>query len=529
MVAPVGSTLALAVALALTWCVPAAAESAIKVISSSGPLEQIVVSDDLRCQVKHVLDEEGSFYHPSAAPGNCGTFLAAGETVFAPDCCVDGVDFTPVSQSEVTGSGTGADPHTVVTVVDAEAAGLRLTQTDSYVVGSESYRTDIEVSNLAGEPALEGMPVVLYHAADCFLQDSDHGFGFFDSLTGGVYCALNANNSPPARVEGFAPITPGSHYMEAYYSTLWSSIDGASFPDTAEPDVFQDNGAGLSWSATVPEGGSITRSLQTGFSPAGVVVPPQCSDGTDNDGDGKTDFPADPGCDSSTDNDEVDLAGPPQCSDGTDNDGDGKADHPADPGCDSPADDEETDSPRDLEPDLGKTAVAKLLGGRVNLLTPGADGCTRLEPAREIPMRSIIDVSNGEIRVVTEEAEDESRRTADFSEGVFKLRQRKKNGFLTDAKLVDQSPCGNAGVAAKTAAKKKKRSRLFSRGKSGHRTTGAGGSATVRGTRWLTANLPGGRTRFTCIKGRLRIRDYIRHKTVFIVEGESYTTGRSSP
>ena len=33
---------------------------------------------------------------------------------------------------------------------------------------------------------------------------------------------------------------------------------------------------------------------------------PQCSDGADNDGDGKVDYPADPGCSSSTDNNEVD-------------------------------------------------------------------------------------------------------------------------------------------------------------------------------------------------------------------------------
>jgi hypothetical protein len=41
----------------------------------------------------------------------------------------------------------------------------------------------------------------------------------------------------------------------------------------------------------------------------GEVVPPQCSDGIDNDGDGKIDFPADPGCTDASDNDETDIAG----------------------------------------------------------------------------------------------------------------------------------------------------------------------------------------------------------------------------
>ena len=68
----------------------------------------------------------------------------------------------------------------------------------------------------------------------------------------------------------------------------------------------------------------------------------QCSDGTDNDGDGKIDFPADPGCSGPTDDDEADNK--TECNDGVDNDGDGKIDFPADPGCSSARDNSEADS-----------------------------------------------------------------------------------------------------------------------------------------------------------------------------------------
>ncbi len=73
-----------------------------------------------------------------------------------------------------------------------------------------------------------------------------------------------------------------------------------------------------------------------------VIQPsnPQCSNGLDDDGDGKIDYPADPGCSSANDTDETDIA---QCSDGIDNDGDGKIDYPADPGCSSSADNNEAD------------------------------------------------------------------------------------------------------------------------------------------------------------------------------------------
>jgi hypothetical protein len=70
--------------------------------------------------------------------------------------------------------------------------------------------------------------------------------------------------------------------------------------------------------------------------------PPACSDGTDNDSDGFTDYPADPGCMSATDTDETDPP-PAACADGIDNDADGFTDYPADPGCASAADTDETD------------------------------------------------------------------------------------------------------------------------------------------------------------------------------------------
>jgi large repetitive protein len=62
----------------------------------------------------------------------------------------------------------------------------------------------------------------------------------------------------------------------------------------------------------------------------------QCNDGTDNNGDGKIDYPADPGCTSTGDNSEDTVCpGPtcPECADGIDNDGDTRIDYPADPSC----------------------------------------------------------------------------------------------------------------------------------------------------------------------------------------------------
>jgi hypothetical protein len=67
-----------------------------------------------------------------------------------------------------------------------------------------------------------------------------------------------------------------------------------------------------------------------------ICTPVACIDGTDNDGDGKTDYPNDPGCDDMLDDDETDAcpgAGCPVCANGADDDTDTKTDFPADPSC----------------------------------------------------------------------------------------------------------------------------------------------------------------------------------------------------
>jgi micrococcal nuclease len=73
------------------------------------------------------------------------------------------------------------------------------------------------------------------------------------------------------------------------------------------------------------------------------VAEPACSDGADNDGDGRADYPLDPGCSSSTDTDERGASY--QCDDGADNDADGVADYPGDSDCSSAYDSTESTPP----------------------------------------------------------------------------------------------------------------------------------------------------------------------------------------
>lgn len=80
----------------------------------------------------------------------------------------------------------------------------------------------------------------------------------------------------------------------------------------------------------------------TGAPGAATCSPAACNDAVDQDGDGRTGFPSDPGCTGPNDGDETDdcnlpggPAGPncPQCANGADDDGDLLTDYPADTGC----------------------------------------------------------------------------------------------------------------------------------------------------------------------------------------------------
>ena len=175
------AAIAVAMAFAVLLTVAPRAFAAQQVITSAGPLNNIFLNDNLACQANHTGDTDEEFFG-GTDPGACGTFLSTGGVDYGATVPAGNsrTDYTPVSQTPVTGTGTAADPFKVVTVVDVAATGLRITQTDSYVVGDENYRSDIAVTNSSSG----AVDATLYHAADCFLQDSDLGFGFADSSNG---------------------------------------------------------------------------------------------------------------------------------------------------------------------------------------------------------------------------------------------------------------------------------------------------------------------------------------------------------
>ncbi|HEY6894286.1 MAG TPA: hypothetical protein VI258_08975, partial [Rhodanobacteraceae bacterium] len=173
--------------------------------------------------------------------------------------------FTPVSQSGVTGAGTSASPYAVTTVVTVGGTGLSITQVDSYVVGQETYRTDVTVTN----DGAAAVSAILFRAFDCYLGGSDSGYGVVNGT--GPGCSQNPNNVPAGRIEQIVPLNGGNNYYESGYDAVWTWIGThAAFPNTCDCSTLEDNGSGISWNITIPPGGSVTRSNLTVFSPLGT-------------------------------------------------------------------------------------------------------------------------------------------------------------------------------------------------------------------------------------------------------------------
>ena len=247
---------------------------------ADGPLVRIAISDTLNCSINYQGDRYNEFFNSRSAhdPADCGTFLAVGSELFGPGelnsraaASMGTTTWTPVSQTK-SGTGTQADPWVLTTVV--RGGGFEITQTDTYSTGNEFYATTSSVKNISDA----AKDFTLYHAADCYLQDNDYGFGEYDESTGTIICRAedpeNGQHTDRGRVEQFVPTTAGSNYYYSSYNEVWDKLkDRAPLPNKLErADSNRDNGMALSWTRTLEPNATVDYSLVTSFSPKGQVA-----------------------------------------------------------------------------------------------------------------------------------------------------------------------------------------------------------------------------------------------------------------
>ena len=159
------------------------------------------------------------------------------------------------------------------------------------------------------------------------------------------------------------------------------------------------------------------------------------------------------------------------------------------------------------------------MSGTVKIKRPGRKRFVTLTAEAQIPVGSSIDTRRGRIAITAAQGAGKTA-SADFYDGLFKLTQAKRSK-LTSLTLTERLSCPRKGSAS-AAAKKKKKRRLWGDGSGKFRTKGKHSAATVVGTKWLVED----RCKSTLtrvVRGRVKVRDFAKKKTVTVRAGKRYT------
>jgi hypothetical protein len=228
-------------------------------------------SPDLGCTLVTNEDLRDEFYTSFESSNDaCGTFLAVEGKLYGPATVPAGQGlgsysfWTPVEEN-FSGEGTSADPFVEVNTVEAGATGIRLTETDRWEEGGDTVHSEYAAS---GEPG-DSRQVRLYRAADCYVGDSDVGFGTYDSSSQSVGCLRTDTNGLEFQ-EQLRPISPaGATSAESFYSEIWEDVaTQGPLADTCRCGEEIDDGVATSWGLGLHGTSPVTASSQFAFVPA---------------------------------------------------------------------------------------------------------------------------------------------------------------------------------------------------------------------------------------------------------------------
>jgi hypothetical protein len=525
---------------------PAAPAMADVTITSTGPLTSIYLGESLACQVDL---GDGARQIFGGVPGSCFTDLVA-------------TGLVPSSQSAVTGGGTSPnDPFTVTTEM-FNSAGITLRRTDTYVTGDRFWTSEVTVINSSGAP----LDDVLWHGLDCFVAGNDAGYGFFAAGTGAVYCAQNAGGGNIMLGLVPNPSSPPSRHYEGPFSGAFQP-GPTGFGNTCSGD-FVDNGAGLSWQISVPNGSQVSRTFRTTFEPAGTrcavtaqpdTLPPDATissapPGSTPSRDASFSFgSSDPSArfECSLDGGAFEACSSPKSYTGLSEGAhtfvvraiDAAGNQSSDTHSWTIAAQAQRKTLKDLPPPVvGKMANVEPVKGTVLVGIPAgkssAGGAARasqkglrfvpLEEARQIPIGSFMNTRKGTVRLQNAVgAATTKTQQGNFGGGLFQvLQSRKKRAKgLTDLVLkggkFNNCKPKRRSRPARAALSRRRLRRLRANAKGRYRTRGRYSAATVRGTKWtVTDRCDGTLTKVS--RGKVAVRDFRRKRTILLRAGKSY-------
>jgi hypothetical protein len=141
------------------------------------------------------------------------------------------------------------------------------------------------------------------------------------------------------------------------------------------------------------------------------------------------------------------------------------------------------------KPKTGKTVVVARTSGTVKVKLKGKKSFSKLKRATAIPVGSTVDATHGHVKLTsTHNKSGSSLQSGDFFDGMFVVTQDRSSSPVTDLELAgsDFGDCDAALRSADLHAARRIKRKLWGNGKGRFRTRGRNGTATVRGTKWLT-------------------------------------------
>jgi hypothetical protein len=173
-------------------------------------------------------------------------------------------------------------------------------------------------------------------------------------------------------------------------------------------------------------------------------------------------------------------------------------------------------------PVFGKTTTLEPVSGVVRVMAPGAGDFAPLTAATTFPLGTTIDTTAGRVKMTSARDSGGQPQTGLFDSGIFRVAQTTGRSPLHPGQTVGLSvltlagdlPDCTAGArsrAAAASARRPRSRRLWGNAKGNYRTVGQYGSATIRGTHWLTQDTCAG-TLVRVAEGIVSVEDRARHR-----------------
>lgn len=186
-------------------------------------------------------------------------------------------------------------------------------------------------------------------------------------------------------------------------------------------------------------------------------------------------------------------------------------------------------------PVFGKRVTLSPVSGSILVKSPGHRSFVPLAATDSVPLGTVIDASRGTVEIFAAGGPQPETQSGLFGGGVFRIAQRlSRSPFhpgrvgLTVLTLTGGTPrCGAAAgsLAARASSRGRGGNHLWGDAHGNFQTGGRFASATVGGTKWLTAETCAG-TRVKVARGVVSVTDRLHHRRILVTAPHSYLARR---